>query len=144
MFYYINTSWWLYQWSSFIKNSIWDCVGRGHLWRVRIIRPATNHLVTTAKTDSAKTDNDQRLLLLHPHAYRDRHSSFSNRPNDNSSSKRSISDSLLFPAPVPPSEEHKVKAHAPVHIMDSDWRIWSRPSDTCPFKWYKGVKTQSQ
>ena len=54
--------------------------------------------------------------------------------------KRPIAHSMTFPDSGPPSEYNKVRYHAPGNSMGSDRRIWYRPSDNCPFKWYKVKK----
>ena len=81
-FYYVNTSWRLYRWSLFPTNSTWDRPVRGHLQRITIISLANIYSLSTVQADSAKPDDDQRFLPLHPPVDRDKHPPSSNRPND--------------------------------------------------------------
>ena len=113
---------------------------RDHLRRVKIISPEINHLLSSAQTDSARPDNNHRLPPLYTTTDRDQHSPSLNRPNDDSSTKRYIANSVYFPALGPPSEDHKGKARASGHNMGSYWRIQYIPCDKCPFEWCKEVK----
>ena len=124
------------------KNSTWDHPGQGRLQCVKIKIPTDNHSLSTAKKDSARTDDDRSIPPLHPPVDRDQHSPPLNRPKDDSSTNNPLHN-VPFPASGTPSEEHEGKAHAPGHSMGSDRRIRYRPSDTCPFKRYK-EKTQAQ
>ena len=102
---------------------------QGHIWSKSI-----NKRLGTAQIDSAETDGDWFLLPLHTPLEGNQNSPSSNRPNENSSSNRSIDASVPFPDPSLPSEYHESITHYPGHNMGSDSRIWPRPSDTCPYE----------
>ena len=104
MSYNVNTFWKLRRLSLFSTNSTWDCPVRGHLRLVKIVSPETNHFLSTVQTDSARPDDNQRFLLLHPPTDRDGHSLSLNRPNDDFSTNDSLPILCLYPP-----QGHQVK-----------------------------------
>ena len=97
MSYDVNTFWRLRRWSVFPTNSTWDCTGQGHIRRVNILVPATNHSMITSQTESSVTNNDRSIPPLHSPVDRDWHSASLNWPNDDLLTNNTLHIACLYP-----------------------------------------------
>ena len=97
MSYDVDTLWRLRQWSLFPKNLTWDRSGQGHLRRVNILIPSTNHSMITMQTESSIPDNYRGIPTLHSPVDEYLHPPSLNRPNDDSLTKNPLPIACLFP-----------------------------------------------